>query len=115
MAVVNENKKAWLDQVKADAETLTKRRFEDGGVDMHREKEKLVNTQEGVTEGTPVRQAALINPSEPDLANFGGDAESSISGKNPKAPSNQNNTPNNQVSADGSADGKVSKSKAVKG
>lgn len=91
------NKKSWLDQVRADADRLTKSRMEDGAPESHTAKEDLVNTQEGVTVGTPVREAALVNPSEPDLANFEGDAESALSGKSPKAPSKTSNTPNNQT------------------
>lgn len=90
------DKKSWLDQVRADADRLTKNRMEENDFDAHYEKEDLVNTQEGVTAGTPVREAALKNPSEPDLANFEGDAESALSGKNPKV-GKTSNTPNNQT------------------
>lgn len=92
-----EKKKSWLDQVREDAARLTESRMADGAPESHAAKEELVNTQEGVTAGTPVREAALVNPSEPDLANFEGDAESAISGKNPKPSVTPSNTPNNQV------------------
>ena len=92
-----QDKRSWLDQVRVDAERLTKQRLEENDFDAHDSKEELVNTQEGVTAGTPVREAALVNPSEPDLANFEGAAESALSGKKPKAPAKTSNTPNNQT------------------
>lgn len=89
------NTESWLDEVRRDADRLTKQRVNDS-INDHEAKEYEVNTREGVTEGTPVREAALINPSEPDLANFDGEAESTLSGEKPKAET-QANTPSTQV------------------
>jgi len=64
-----------LDEVKNAAEKLTKRRLEEDGLDMHQEKENWVNNTEGVTESTPVSQARVQNPAEPDFAPAGIPAE----------------------------------------
>jgi UDP-N-acetylmuramyl tripeptide synthase len=64
-----------LDEVKEAAEKLTKRRLEEDGLDMHQEKEDWVNNTEGVTESTPVSQARIANPAEPDFAPAGIPAE----------------------------------------
>lgn len=94
MALVNK-KKSWLKQVQADADRLTRRRMEDAAHE-HEAKEELVNTLEGVTAGTPVRQAALVNPAEPDLTNFTDNAESSLSGVKPSV-EKQSNAPSVQT------------------
>jgi hypothetical protein len=41
MAVIN-----WLEEVKADAERITRRRLEDDGFDFHDAKEKAINADE---------------------------------------------------------------------
>lgn len=80
MSKFGEKRRTALDEVREAAEQLTKRRLQDDNFDFHAERESEVNAQEGVTEGTPVREAALANPSEPNLANFPDDQESSITG-----------------------------------
>lgn len=75
-----DDKRTALDEVREAADRLTRRRLADDNFDFHAEREREVNSQEGVTEGTPVREAALKNPSEPNLVNFKGDAESTITG-----------------------------------
>ena len=46
MSKVATAKMNWLDEVKADAEKLTKRRLEDEGFDSHSEKEGAINETE---------------------------------------------------------------------
>jgi hypothetical protein len=59
-----------IDEIKLAAQKITERRLNDDGVDFHREREAEINAMEGVAEGTPLRKAALLNPSEPGLANL---------------------------------------------
>ncbi len=89
--MANSAKLAGLKLVREDAARITRQRFNDQ-INDHEAKENEVNTREGVTEGTPVRKAALVNPSEPDLANFEGKVESTLSGVKPSV-EKQANTP----------------------
>jgi hypothetical protein len=59
-----------IDQIKSDAERITKSRLENDGIGAHAAREAEVNAMQGVTDGTPVLEAAKANPSEPGLANF---------------------------------------------
>lgn len=52
MSKVSEAKKNWLDEVKADAEKLTKRRLADDGFDSHNEKESAINADEKNFDGS---------------------------------------------------------------
>lgn len=46
MSKVASDKKNWLDQIKEDAERITKRRLEDDGFDSHQAKEDAINAAE---------------------------------------------------------------------
>ena len=50
MSKQSQQKRSWLDEVKADAEKITKRRLADDGLEMHEEKEKAINEAEVKTE-----------------------------------------------------------------
>lgn len=50
MSKLANEKRSWLDEVKVDAEELTKRRLKDDGLEMHEEKEKAINDSEAKAE-----------------------------------------------------------------
>ena len=52
MSKVATDKRNWLDEVKADAEKLTKRRLEDDGFESHVEKENAINADERKFDGS---------------------------------------------------------------
>ncbi len=59
-----------IQAIKDDAERITRQRLENDGIGDHQAREAEINAMEGVTVGTPVLEAAAINPSEPGTANF---------------------------------------------
>lgn len=75
MSKVADNRRNALDEAREAAEKLTLRRLSDDNFDLHKEKEDWVNNTEGVTEGTPVSQARVINPSEDARQKVGTEAE----------------------------------------
>lgn len=58
-----------IQEIKDEAERLTKQRLANDGIGDHEAREAEVNAMEGVTAGTPLLEAVKANPSEPGMAN----------------------------------------------
>jgi hypothetical protein len=91
--------KNYIEQIKADATAITQRRLAEDGVDLHAERNAQVNAMEGVAAASPVREAALANPSDPGLANFQ-TLEQHQGPVNTHAAADVDPTPSQQASAD---------------
>lgn len=62
MSKVADNKRNWLEDVKADAEKLTRRRLEDDGFDLHQEKEDAINAAEARAAKAPEAEVVAKKP-----------------------------------------------------
>jgi hypothetical protein len=64
MSQVASAKKNWLDQIKADAERITRRRLEDEGFDSHQDKEDALNAAEARAAKAPEAEVVEIKKSK---------------------------------------------------
>lgn len=69
--------------VKAAAQENTKKRLngDDDYLAAHQAREKEINNMEGVTDGTPVVEAARKNPAEPGTVNITAEAQDKVNKK----------------------------------